>query len=76
MESFQLNNHISVKAISKEGKLFFERQKNPPEKGGGTQGGLRLIKGLRLLNKEVLRYNVLTSQNAVIFPVQSFFSFF
>jgi len=33
-----------VKAISKEGKVFFERQKNPPEKGGGTQGGLRLIR--------------------------------
>jgi hypothetical protein len=43
------------------------------EKGGGTQGGLRLIRGLRLLNKEVVRYNVLTSHNAVIFPVQSFF---
>jgi hypothetical protein len=41
MESSQLNNFVIVKAISKEGKVFFETQKNkknPPEKGGGTQG--------------------------------------
>jgi hypothetical protein len=38
IESSGLNNFVILKAISKECKVFFERQKNPPEKGGGTQG--------------------------------------
>jgi hypothetical protein len=38
MESSKLNSFVILKAISKESKVFLKGKKNPPEKGGGTQG--------------------------------------
>ena len=56
-------------------KLQQIAKKIPLRKEEELRGG-EVNKGVKVTQQGGVKYNVLTSQNAVIFPVQSFFCFF